>query len=186
MVDSLTEHRLLVLSDTHLTAGQCDRLPPAVWDALERATAVIHAGDVTDADLLRQLADARPGRPDLPVHAVLGNNDHGLEGCLPEKLEVCIGGLRLAVVHDSGARVGRAGRLRRWFPQADLVIFGHSHQPVNELGEGGQRLFNPGSPTQRRRAPVATYGWITIGARGTQARIVAADGSRVVSTAALL
>ena len=98
----------------------------------------------------------------VPVHAVLGNNDHGLVGCLPERLELEIGGLRLAVVHDSGARVGRAGRLRRWFPQADLVVFGHSHQPVNELGEGGQRLFNPGSPTQRRQAPVATYGWVTI------------------------
>lgn len=180
MVDSIAEHRLLVLSDTHLSAGQGDRLPEPVWDALHRATAVIHAGDVTDVDLLDRLAEV------APVHAVLGNNDHGLEGRLSEKLEVDIGGLRLAVVHDSGARVGRAGRLRRWFPDADLVIFGHSHQPVNELGEGGQRLFNPGSPTQRRRAPVATYGWITISPRGTQARILAADGSRVVSTAALL
>ena len=177
MVDSVAEHRLLVLSDTHLTTGQGDRLPVAVWEALGRATAVIHAGDVVDADLLDQL------RSVVPVHAVLGNNDHGLVGCLPERLELEIGGLRLAVVHDSGARVGRAGRLRRWFPQADLVVFGHSHQPVNELGEGGQRLFNPGSPTQRRQAPVATYGWVTISPRGAQARILAADGSRVVSTA---
>jgi putative phosphoesterase len=174
-VDSVAEHRLLVLSDTHLAAGQSDRLPAAVWDALQRATAVIHAGDVVDADLLERLAQ------EVPVHAVLGNNDHGLEGRLPERLELEIGGLRLAAVHDSGARVGRAGRLRRWFPRADVVIFGHSHQPVNELGEGGQRLFNPGSPTQRRRAPVATYGWITISPRGAQARILATDGSRVVS-----
>ena len=87
-----------------------------------------------------------------------------------------MGGYRLAVVHDSGNRVGRAGRLRRWFPEAGLVVFGHSHQPVNELGEGGQRLFNPGSPTQRRRAPVASYGWITIGAQGLQARIHPIDG----------
>ena len=93
-----------------------------------------------------------------PVTAVLGNNDHELVGCLPEQLVVDIDGVRIAMVHDSGARAGRAGRLRRRFPDAAVVVFGHSHLPVDELGIDGQRLFNPGSPTERRGAPHRTLG----------------------------
>lgn len=167
------EHRLLVLADTHLTDDRVDRLPPPVWQALERATAVLHAGDVTEAALLDELA-AR-----VPVHAVLGNNDHGLEDRLPERLELCFGGHRLAMVHDSGARTGRELRLKRWFPEAELVIFGHSHLPLNVPSAHGQRLFNPGSPTQRRRAPEATFGWITIGHRGLRSQILPAEGCSV-------
>ena len=164
------EHRLLVLADTHLPEGRLDRLPPAVWRALDRATAVLHAGDVTDAELLDHL-QAR-----MPLHAVLGNNDLGLEDRLPERLEIELGGHRLGMVHDSGARTGRELRLKRWFPDAELVIFGHSHQPLNVPSAHGQRLFNPGSPTQRRRAPEATFGWITIGPRGLRSQILPAEG----------
>ena len=89
---------------------------------------------------------------------MLGNNDLTLVGALPDRIEVELAGVRVAMVHDSGARTGRARRMRRWFPEAGVVVFGHSHEPVDEPGEDGQRLFNPGSAVQRRRQPRRTVG----------------------------
>jgi putative phosphoesterase len=143
--------RVLVLSDTHLGAD-LGKLPPEVWDELDRADVVLHAGDVLTQDLLDAL-----GRR-APVHAVLGNNDRALVGRLPDRIEVELGGVRVGMVHDSGVRAGRELRMRRWFPRADLVVFGHSHEPVDAEGLDGQRLFNPGSAVQRRRQPRRTIG----------------------------
>lgn len=140
-----------MLADTHLRADLAP-LPPGVWDELEACDAVLHAGDVVTDDLLAALRARRP------VHAVLGNNDHALAGSLPDRLELELAGVRVAMVHDSGARGGRSRRMHRWFPDADVVVFGHSHEPVDEVGEGGQRLFNPGSAVQRRRQPRRTLG----------------------------
>jgi putative phosphoesterase len=123
-----------------------------VWDQVEACDAVLHAGDVVTADLLDALRARRP------VHAVLGNNDHALVGVLPDRLELELGGVRVAMVHDSGARAGRERRMRRWFPGAQVVVFGHSHEPVDAEGVDGQRLFNPGSAVQRRRQPRRTVG----------------------------
>jgi putative phosphoesterase len=89
---------------------------------------------------------------------VLGNNDAALTGTLPETVELELEGVRVAMIHDSGARKGRETRLRRRFPSADVVVFGHSHIPWNGEGADGQLLFNPGSPTQRRRQPHCTFG----------------------------
>ena len=75
---------------------------------------------------------------------------------LPERLEVELDGVRVAMVHDSGPSAGRMGRLRRWFPDADVVVFGHSHLPWHEVDPGGQLHLNPGSPTERRMAPTRT------------------------------
>lgn len=150
--------RALVLADTHLTAERLDRLPRQVWDAAGEADVVLHAGDVVSQALLDHLATR------APVHAVCGNNDHDLAGHLPERLELELGGVRVAMVHDSGARAGRPGRLRRWFPDAAVVVFGHSHQPVAERVEGGPLLLNPGSPTQRRREPHATFALLDLDA----------------------
>lgn len=146
----------MVLADTHVRAGRRRDLPPAVWHALAAADVVLHAGDLVDASLLERLAAL------APVHAVLGNNDTALAGALPETLTLTLGGVRVALVHDSGARAGRAARVHRWFPDADLVVFGHSHQPLDEAGVDGQRLFNPGSPTERRRAPWPSYGELVL------------------------
>jgi putative phosphoesterase len=146
--------RVAVLSDTHVAPGRT--LPDEVWAELATAQAILHAGDVVSAQLLDELAAV------APVHAVLGNNDTGLGGALPERLQVDLAGVAVALVHDSGARAGRPARLRRWFPHADLVVFGHSHEPVDEVGQDGQRLFNPGSPTQRRRQPRRTMGWLEL------------------------
>lgn len=145
-----------MLADTHLRAG-LDRLPRQVVDAVGRADAVVHAGDVVSRmalDELRRLAT---------VHAVLGNNDVELDGLLPTELDLELGGVRTAVVHDGGPSVGRAPRLARRYPDAAVVVFGHSHVPVNDATSSGQLLFNPGSPTQRRSEPLPTFGRLRLG-----------------------
>jgi predicted phosphodiesterase len=89
-------------------------------------------------------------------------------------MEVRLGGVPVAMVHDSGARAGRERRLRRWFPDAGVVVFGHSHEPVDAVGVDGQRLFNPGSAMQRRRQPERTMGWLVLeGGRVAEHEIVA-------------
>ena len=96
------------------------------------------------------------------MHAVLGNNDRELIGRLPDRLDLELGGVRVGMVHDSGLRAGRESRMRRWFPKAQLVVFGHSHEPVDAEGLDGQRLFNPGSAVQRRRQPRRTIGLLEL------------------------
>lgn len=148
--------RVAVLADTHLRDG-LDRLPAAAQRLVDAADLVLHAGDVCEPVVLDALAAG--GRP---VHAVLGNNDHPLVGVLPERLELSLAGVSVAMVHDAGTRAGRERRLRRWFPGADVVVFGHSHEPCDVEGEDGQRLFNPGSAVQRRRQPNRTMGWLVL------------------------
>jgi putative phosphoesterase len=137
---------VVVLADTHIRRGSARRLPPAVYAALGGADLVLHAGDLVTGALLEELGGF------APTLAVLGNNDGELTGHLPEQRLVTIEGLHVAMVHDSGARKGREARVRRRFPTADLVVFGHSHIPVDAEGLDGQRLFNPGSPTETRPA----------------------------------
>jgi putative phosphoesterase len=148
--------RVIVLADTHVPDGSGRTLDPQLLDALRDADVVLHAGDVLGEELLDEL------RTVAPVHAVLGNNDRALVGCLPEELVVDLDGVTVAMVHDAGARVGRAERLARRYPDADLVVFGHSHQPEDDVAGSGLRIFNPGSPTQRRRAPTRTYGVLEV------------------------
>lgn len=148
--------RVLLLSDTHISPSRPGRrLPDRVYELLlEGVDAVLHAGDVTAPDLLHELAGF------ATVHAVLGNNDVELR--LPETLEVELDGVRVAMIHDSGPSKGRAARLRWRFPDADVVVFGHSHLPWDETDPGGQRHLNPGSPTERRMAPTRTVGLLTL------------------------
>jgi len=147
--------RVLVLADTHRKADGAP-LPDAVLARLDTVDLVLHAGDVTNQALLDDLA------AHVPVHAVLGNNDDASLADLPERLVLDLDGVRLAMVHDSGARKGRENRMRRWFPDADVVVFGHSHDPVDDEGVDGQWLFNPGSPTQRRRQPQPSFGLLEL------------------------
>ena len=166
----------MVLADTHLRSppagGRVTRgLPDAVRPYLRRADAILHAGDVLDEGILAELSRF------APVHAVLGNNDLTLVGILPLTRVVELGGVRIGMIHDSGATAGRSRRLRRRFPDADVVVFGHSHAPVNEEGEDGQLLFNPGSPTQRRAQPVHSIGELRlVGGVVAGHRIIALDG----------
>jgi len=146
----------VVLSDTHLRDHGDRRLPDTVYGALHEADVILHCGDVTERGLLDELAAY------APVHAVLGNNDVTLRGALPDRLEIDVDGVRVGMVHDSGLTKGRAARVHRMFPDCDVVVFGHSHAPVDELGVDGQRLFNPGSPTQRRRQPHPSFGLLDL------------------------
>ncbi|MEZ5378844.1 MAG: metallophosphoesterase family protein [Acidimicrobiales bacterium] len=153
--------RVLVLADTHLRGDRTGQLVTLLAPHLELADVIVHAGDITDHGLLDDL------RRFAPVHAVLGNNDVGLD--LPERLTLEVDGVRLGIVHDSGPAKGRGPRLASWFPDADVVVFGHSHLPWHERLECEGRFqihFNPGSPTQRRRAPSRTIGWMVVDAGG--------------------
>ena len=124
-----------------------------------QADAILHAGDVCTAEVLRELAEY------APVRAVLGNNDGADVAAwgAPETTWLDIEGLRIAMIHDSGPSAGRLGRMRRRFPDASLVVFGHSHIPLDEKSPDGTfRIFNPGSPTDRRRQPHGTIGLLDI------------------------
>jgi uncharacterized protein len=145
--------RVVVIADTHLRRSWPNRrLPGPAVDLLATADVILHAGDITQAEHLDDL------RRHARLHAVLGNNDPELVDVLPETLEVQIAGVRIGMIHDSGPTRGRQRRLAARFPDADVVVFGHSHIPWNAPGEDGQLLFNPGSPTERRRQPHRTMG----------------------------
>jgi putative phosphoesterase len=161
--------RALVLADTHIRDSGSTRLPERVWEEVRGADVVLHAGDVVGASFLDEL------RATAPLHAVLGNNDTALIGVLTETVELDLEGVQVAMVHDSGPRAGREARMHRRFPSADIVVFGHSHIPWNEVGVAGQLLFNPGSPTQRRGRPYRTFGLLEIDAGTVRAEIVRAD-----------
>ena len=144
------------ISDTH-APRRWKSCPPAVAAHLRDAELILHAGDVCVPSVLDELAVF------APVRAVLGNNDGADVAAwgAPETLEIEIEGLRVAMIHDSGQKQGRLARMRRQFPTADLVIFGHSHIPWDEHGDG-LRILNPGSPTDRRRQPHGTIARLEI------------------------
>jgi putative phosphoesterase len=143
---------IAVISDTHIPKGK-RRLPHACYERILAAQAVIHAGDFSAASVLDELEALCP-----VVHAVRGNvDDSELWDRLPESIEIDVEGHKVAVIHDAGPRRGRLTRLHAHFPDADAVVFGHSHLPLHET-DGGFQIFNPGSPTERRRAPRPSMG----------------------------
>lgn len=154
-----------VLSDTHIPRRARD-LPMKAYELMKGVDAIIHAGDVVSANFLKVLEKV------APVYAVRGNNDHNLE--LPETLELTWEEVSIAIIHDSGDRKGRATRMRRQFPEADVVVFGHSHIPINEYA-GDMLLFNPGSPTDRRRQKSHTMGLMKLEKGALTAQIVELD-----------
>lgn len=155
-----------VIADTHLPRGG-RRLPARCLDVIVGSEALIHAGDFTSAPALRDLEAT--GRP---VHAVHGNVDESpLRRALPAELRLDLGGHAVAVVHDAGPRRGRLERLRRRFPDAAAVIFGHSHMPEHEAS-GDFQIFNPGSPTERRRARCHSMGLMRVTARALEFELI--------------
>ena len=154
--------QVVVLADTH-APRRWRVCPPRVAEHLRAGDHILHAGDVCTAAVLAELAQY------APVTAVLGNNDGSdvAEWGAPRTAELDLDGLKVSMVHDSGAAAGRLTRLRRRFPGADLVVFGHSHIPLDESAPGTPglrifRIFNPGSPTDRRRQPHGTLGLLQI------------------------
>ncbi len=155
---------MAVLSDTH-GPRFWKGCPPRVADRLQGVDLILHAGDVCTAAVLDELSTF------APVHVVMGNNDRPDVAAwgAPETLELDLAGVRVAMIHDSGPAAGRVRRMRRRFPDADLVVFGHSHIPM-DLTENGLRIFNPGSPTDKRRQPQGTLGVLEL----ADARVVSA------------
>lgn len=150
---------VLLLADTHVPT-RARALPDAVWRAVDAAAVVFHAGDWVDVATLDEL-EARSARL-IGVH---GNNDGPeLRRRLPEVARVELEGLAIAMVHETGAAPGREKRMDQLFPDADVLVFGHSHIPWNTTTPGGLRLLNPGSPTDRRRQPSRTMMTATIDA----------------------
>lgn len=148
---------IAVLADTHMPKGG-RVLPERCVEILREADATLHAGDFFALETLEEIKALSRG----PVHAVYGNVDQlDLRKLLPETLEVDFDGARVAMIHDAGPSEGRVGRMRRRFPDADAVVFGHSHLPLHE-GEDGFQIFNPGSPTERRRAPRHSMGILRV------------------------
>ena len=148
---------IAVISDTHLPRG-ARRLPDACVERIAAADLLLHAGDLISVATLRELEAIGP-----PVDAVHGNQDsEELRRLLPAERLVDAAGARIAMVHDAGPRPRRFERLRRTFgDRADAVVFGHSHLPLHETHEGFQ-ILNPGSPTERRRAPGHTMAMGTV------------------------
>jgi uncharacterized protein len=145
--------RLAIIADTHMPKGM-RRLPDACVERLKSADAILHAGDFFELSTLRLLEALGP-----PVHGVVGNVDSPeLRLRLPRVAIVAEG--RIAMIHDAGPAPGRLIRMRRMFPGADAVVFGHSHIPLHEERDGFQ-IFNPGSPTERRRSPTHTMGMVS-------------------------
>jgi putative phosphoesterase len=160
---------LAVISDTHLPRGT-RRIPDACVASMRASDLILHAGDFTSEHVLNALQALGP-----PVAAVHGNVDEAaLQRALPEVREVDAGGARIAIVHDAGPAAGRFERMRARFPNADAVVFGHSHIPLQEGREGFQ-IFNPGSPTDKRRQPHFTMGMGEVEGGRIRFRVVPLD-----------
>lgn len=148
----MTATRLLLIADTHVPK-RARELPQQVWDEVDRADVVIHAGDWVDVALLDEL-EKRARR----LVGVYGNNDHGeFRERLPEVARAEVEGVRIAVVHETGPAKGREERCAAEYDDVDVLVFGHSHIPWDTTADTGLRLLNPGSPTDRRRQPHCTY-----------------------------
>jgi putative phosphoesterase len=148
---------MMMIADTHVPRRAAD-LPPRIWEEVDAADVVVHAGDWTDATLVDRLT-ARAAR----LIACHGNNDGpGVRARVPEVARATVGRLRIVVVHETGPSAGRERRVAAAYPDCDVVVFGHSHIPWDSQierpdGSGTLRLLNPGSPTDRRRQPHHTY-----------------------------
>jgi putative phosphoesterase len=148
--------QLAIIGDTHMPRGT-RALPAACVERLRAADAILHTGDLVTLEVLALLESLGP-----PVHAVHGNvDDVEVAMRLPAVRVVEADGARVVMTHDGGPAARRLARLRARFPDADAVVFGHSHIPLHETAADGFQIFNPGSPTERRRAPAHTMGIAT-------------------------
>jgi uncharacterized protein len=164
---------IAIISDTHLPRG-ARRLPAECVERIADADLLLHAGDFSSIEALRELEAIGP-----PLVAVHGNVDSAdVRRLLPAERVVDAAGARIAMVHDAGPASGRLARLRRTYGErADAVVFGHSHLPLHER-DGDFQVFNPGSPTERRRAPEHTMGLARVGAGELRFELVPLERSR--------
>jgi len=160
---------IAIVADTHLPRGS-RRIPDQCWERMAAADLIMHAGDFTAPEVLADIEALGP-----PVAAVHGNIDPPeLRERLPEARLVEASGARVALVHDAGPARGRLERMRLRFPDAEAVVFGHSHIPLHASRDGFQ-IFNPGSPTDRRRQPRHTMGMARVTAGRVAFELVRLD-----------
>jgi putative phosphoesterase len=145
-----------VIADTHMPRGG-RRLPESCVERLRAAELILHAGDVVSAHVLAEIEELGP-----PVRAVHGNMDQpALRERLPATLVTEVDGLPIAMTHDAGPRAGREERLVQRFPGCAAIVYGHTHLP-QVARAGDVWILNPGSPTERRRAPAHTMLLLTV------------------------
>jgi hypothetical protein len=148
--------RIAIISDTHMPRGD-RRMPASCLERCRDADVILHAGDLVDVPVLELLRGLGP-----PLHAIHGNVDTvAVRALLPARVEVELEGVRIGMIHAPGPAAGRLSRLRTAFPRCQAVVFGHTHMPEHAEQDGFQ-IFNPGSPTERRRAPLHTMGIATV------------------------
>lgn len=158
--------RIAILADTHMPRSRRE-LPARCVEVCRDCDLIIHAGDLSEGSVLDLLESFGP-----PVVAVHGNVDSDeLRVRLPETRTVDAGPVRLGVIHDAGPKQGRLRRMAKRFPGHDAVIFGHSHLPLEEAADGF-RIFNPGSPTERRRSPFRSMGRATVDRGGIRFELI--------------
>jgi putative phosphoesterase len=144
--------RIAIISDTHMPRGD-RRMSASCLERCRDADVILHAGDLVDVPVLELLRGLGP-----PLHAIHGNVDTvAVRALLPARVEVELEGVRIGMIHAPGPAAGRLSRLRTAFPRCQAVVFGHTHMPEHAEQDGFQ-IFNPGSPTERRRAPLHTMG----------------------------
>ncbi len=157
---------IAIVSDTHMPKGN-RRIPERCTELMRGADLVLHAGDFCAVEVLEELEALGP-----PVVGVSGNMDNAeVRSRLPEQVEVEAGDVVIAMIHDAGPARGRLQRMRARFPRADAVVFGHSHMPLHER-DGDFQIFNPGSPTERRKAPRHTMGLARVDGRTLSLELV--------------
>ncbi|WP_028048477.1 metallophosphoesterase [Cellulomonas sp. URHD0024] len=144
--------RLVLLADTHIPRRAHD-LPAPVWSAVDDADVVVHAGDWVSDEFCAALS----GRARRLVGCHGNNDGDALHALLPRVARVELAGVRLGVVHETGQAAGRERRCDAEHRDLDVLVFGHSHIPWDTVTPAGMRLLNPGSPTDRRRQPHATF-----------------------------
>jgi putative phosphoesterase len=161
---------LAILSDTHLPRGGRS-IPERCLEHCRAADAILHAGDFTGLEVLDELRALGP-----PVHGVRGNNETpALAAQLPVRLELEFAGVRVGMIHQPGPASGRLDALQALFPGCDAVVFGHTHMPELARGERFQ-IFNPGSPTERRRhTPAHTMGLARVSERQISFELATVD-----------
>jgi hypothetical protein len=160
---------IAIISDTHLPRGS-RALPEVCVERLKAADLIVHAGDFSRPEVLEELKEFGS------VIAVHGNTDDALlRAALPESAVIPLAERTLAVIHDAGPAAGRLRRLSARFPGADAVVFGHSHIPLHEQAPDGFQIFNPGSPTDRRRQPRHTMGLCHVRSGGLEFELIPLD-----------